>query len=121
MEDNYPPFVFKDNAGNPQGSQIDLWRLWEKKTGIKTEITLMDWAEAQRRLQAGEFDVIDKIAKTEQRSKIYDFSEPFSNIEVPVFFLKDISGITDAASLKGFAVGVQTGDSAIEYLKTQWR
>lgn len=117
MEDNYPPFVFRDNAGNPQGSQIDLWRLWEKKTGIRTEITLMDWAEAQRRLQTGEFDVIDKIARTEQRSKIYHFSEPFGSIEVPVFFLKDISGITDAASLKGFAVGVQKGDSAIEYLK----
>lgn len=119
MENNYPPFVFKDNAGNPQGSQIDLWRLWEKKTGIKAEISLMDWAEAQSRLQDGEFDVIDKIAKTEPRSKIYDFSPPFSTIEVPVFFLKDIPGIAGAASLKGFAVGVQTGDSAIEYLNNQ--
>ncbi|MEI7816072.1 MAG: transporter substrate-binding domain-containing protein, partial [Desulfuromonadales bacterium] len=117
MENNYPPFVFKDNSGNPQGSQIDLWRLWEQKTGIKTEISLTDWAEAQQRLQAGEFDVIDKIASTEQRAKIYEFSAPFSTIEVPVFFLKDISGITDAKSLKGFAVGVQIGDSVIELLK----
>jgi two-component system, cell cycle sensor histidine kinase and response regulator CckA len=116
MEINYPPFVFEDNAGYPQGSQIDLWRLWEKKTGIKTEITLMEWSEAQRRLQAGDFDVIDKIAKTEGRSILYDFSKPFATIEVPAFFLKDISGITNAASLKGFAVGVQTGDSAIEFL-----
>lgn len=116
MDNNYPPFVFKDNAGNPQGSQIDLWRLWEKKTGVKVEITLMDWAAAQRRLQADEFDVIDKIAITEQRSKIYDFSAPFSKIDVSAFFMQDISGITDVASLKGFAIGVQRGDSAVEFL-----
>ncbi|MGB9673614.1 MAG: transporter substrate-binding domain-containing protein [Anaerolineales bacterium] len=33
MDNNYPPFTFLDENGNPQGILIDRWRLWEQKTG----------------------------------------------------------------------------------------
>jgi len=33
--------------------------VWEQKTGVRAEIHAMDWVEAQRRMEAGEFDVID--------------------------------------------------------------
>ena len=35
---------------------------------------------------------------------------------MPVFFQKNISGITDASSLKGFPVAVKNGDAAVDYL-----
>jgi len=28
MDSNYPPFVFRDSSGRPQGILIDQWRLW---------------------------------------------------------------------------------------------
>ncbi len=117
MDDNYPPFVFRDDSGKLQGILIDQWRLWERKTGIKAEISAMDWEKAQNRMQAGEFDVIDTIFKTDQRLAIYDFTRPFQKIDVPIFFDKNITGITDAASLKGFVVAAKSGDAAVEVLK----
>lgn len=117
MDNNYPPFVFQDGNGQLRGILIDQWRLWESKTGVKVRISAMDWAEAQRRMQAGEFDVIDTIFKTEQRKTVYEFSRPYQKIEVPVFFNKEISAITDIGSLKGFAVAVKSGHAAIELLK----
>jgi hypothetical protein len=77
---------------------VDRWRLWEEKTGIRAELHAMDWGEAQRRMQAGEFDVIDTIFRNEPRERIYEFSKPYVKLEVPVFFRKDISGITDVCS-----------------------
>lgn len=117
MDDNYPPYVFKNDQGELQGIIVDQWGLWEKNTGIHVEITGTDWGEAQRRMQAGEFDVIDTIFRNEKREAIYDFSKPYARLDVPLFFHEDISGIRGPEDLKGFLVAVKAGDSAIDILK----
>lgn len=117
MDDNYPPYAFLDTSGNLQGILIDEWKLWEQKTGIDAEITGMSWNEALSRMQKGEFDVIDTIFYNEARAQIYDFSRPYVSLEVPIFFSNQISGITDAESLKGFPVAVKRGDAAVDVLK----
>ncbi len=117
MDDNYPPYVFRDDQGNLKGILIDQWRLWEKKTGIRAEVTGMDWGEAQKRMQAGEFDVIDTIFRNEKREKIYDFTKPHADIPVPLFFHSDIAGIRGPDDLKGFLVAVKAGDAVIDHLK----
>ncbi len=117
MDNNYPPYAFLDNEGQLQGILVDQWRLWEQKTGIKADIHAMDWGKAISAMKAGEFDVIDTIFKNEERSEWLDFTEPYARLDVPIFFIKAISGITDANSLKGFPVGVKTGDDAVELLK----
>ena len=118
MDDNYPPFTFKDSNGKQQGILVDQWRLWEQKTGIRVEISAMDWGKAVSLMKAGEFDVIDTIFKTAERSNWLDFTQPYAKLEVPIFFDKDISGITDVNSLKGFVVAVKSGDAAIDILKS---
>lgn len=117
MDNNYPPFTFMDNSGRLQGILIDRWALWEKKTGIKVELTGMDWAAAQQHMEAGAFDVIDTMFFNEKRGKLYDFSKPYQQIDVPIFFHQSVSGITDASSLAGFTVAVKKGDAAADFLK----
>ncbi len=116
MDDNYPPFSFKDSNGKQQGILIDQWRLWERQTGIKVEINAIDWGKAIAGMKSGEFDVIDTLFKTNERSEWLDFTKPYATIEVPIFFDKDIGGITDAASLKGFIVADKRGDAMINIL-----
>jgi len=117
MDNNYPPFVMTEADGGLQGILIDQWRLWEKKTGIKAEIYGMDWGQALKRMRAGEFDVIDTAFETAERKEYLSFSRPYQKIEVPIFFDRDIAGITDAKSLRGFAVGVKKGDADIDLLR----
>lgn len=117
MDNNYPPYVFQNSAGELQGILIDQWKLWEQKTGIIADIHAMDWGEALQRMKAGEFDVIDTIFKTEERSSWLDFTKAYVRLESSAFFNKDISGISDAASLKGFVVAVKTGDASADVLK----
>ena len=117
MDDNYPPFVFRDGEGKLQGILVDEWRLWERQTGIKVELHALDWDEALRRMKAGEFDVIDTVFKTRERTAYWDFSKPYARIKVPVFFRKEISGIAGLKSLKGFPVAVKAGDAAADLLK----
>ncbi len=117
MDDNYPPFSFRDSKGNLQGISIDQWKLFEDKTGIKPVITGMEWSKAYLAMNNSEFDVIDTISYNKQRGKIFDYTKSYAKIDVSIFSQKNISGITNVASLKGFAVGAKKGDNSINILK----
>ncbi|MEN6419072.1 MAG: HD domain-containing phosphohydrolase [Clostridiaceae bacterium] len=117
MDNNYPPYVFYDEAGNLQGILIDQWKLWEEKTGIHVKLSAMDWATAQDVMKSGKFDVIDTAFYNEERDAWLDFSKPYVTINVPVFHDNRIGGITDVKSLHGFLVAVKEGDACIDVLK----
>lgn len=115
-DDNYPPYVFRDQAGQVQGILKDQWALWSKRTGLPVDLRAMDWADAQRALLAGEADVIDTMFRTEARERVHSFGKPHARIEVPIFFHQSVSGIVNADSLGGFAVGVKAGDACLDLL-----
>lgn len=117
MDDNYPPFAFKDEQGGLQGILVDQWRLWEKATGIQAELCGTNWDKALHLMRAGEFDIIDTIFKTDERMAYLDYSRPYVQIEVPIFFHYDISGITGLESLRGFPVAAKAGDAAVDLLR----
>ncbi|MGH4123177.1 MAG: HD domain-containing phosphohydrolase [Clostridium sp.] len=117
MDDNYPPYCFRDSYGNLQGITIDQWKLFQVKTGIKPVITGMEWSKAYAAMKNSEFDVIDTISYNVEREKIFDYTEPYAVIDVPIFSQKNISGITNVESLKGFTVGAKKGDNSIDILK----
>src|SRR5680860_259188 len=75
MDDNYPPYSFRDSQGDLQGIALDQWKLFEKKTGIKVNITGMTWNKAYEGMTNGEFDVIDTISYSAERTKIFDCSQ----------------------------------------------
>jgi diguanylate cyclase (GGDEF)-like protein len=117
MDDNYPPYIFRDGRGQVQGILKDTWALWSQRTGIAVNLQAMKWGKAQQVMESGQADVIDTLFETEQRKLIYAFSAPYASIEASIFFHKSLSGITDAASLRGFSVGVKDGDACIETLQ----
>jgi PAS domain S-box-containing protein len=117
MDDNYPPYAFRDQAGRLQGSVKDMWALWEARTGIKVNIVATDWARALGEFRAGHADVIDTIFETPQRKEAFDFGPAYADIDVPIYFHESISAITGADSLKGFTVGIKEGDACGDFLQ----
>lgn len=116
LDDDYPPYSFRDAQGKLQGITEDRWALWSKKTGIAVNLLGMDWNLALASMSAGKADAIDTIFSSPEREKVYDFSQPYATIDVPVFFHRSISGITDANSLRGFSVGAKDKDFCVGWL-----
>ena len=119
LDDNYPPYIFRDAHGVLQGILVDQWRLFGERSGLRVELFGMDWGEALARMASGDFDVIDTAFRNEEREKLFDFSEPYARIDVPIFFRSDLSGIRDAESLHGFRVAAKKGDNAVWYLRNR--
>ncbi len=118
-DDNYPPYLFRDDSGAATGYLVDYWKLWEQKTGVPVTLTATTWQEAQRRVLAGEADVIDMIYKTPAREPLYDFSAPYADMPVNVYVHKSIAGIAGVKELRGFRIGVQSGDACAEQLSRE--
>ncbi|WP_246296945.1 response regulator [Allochromatium humboldtianum] len=116
-DENYPPYLFLDAEGRADGFIVDLWRLWEHKTGIRIELKATQWEEAQRLLLAGEADVIENIFQTPGREPFYEFSEPYADLPVAIYRDVSIGGLSNLETLRGFQVGVMQGDACVEYLQ----
>ena len=46
LDDKYPPCIFRNSSGEPQGILKDLWELWQQRTGIAADFQPMDWGYA---------------------------------------------------------------------------
>jgi len=117
-DDNYPPFVFLDSDGKPQGYEVDMWRLFQAHTGIQVELVPTDWFTAQQELQSGRADVIDMLYRTPSREALYDFSAPYATLSIGIYVDRRISGIRDVSALRGFPVGVERGDACVDKLQS---
>ena len=118
-DENYPPFLFIDPSGQPAGYLVDYWRLWSRKTGVRVDLQALEWAEAQRRVQQGEADVIDLIFRTPQREPLYDFSTAYADVPVAIYRHRSITGVPDVKALRGFQIGVMAGDACIDMLRLE--
>lgn len=116
-QDDYPPYAFRDSSGELRGYTVDIWRLWEKKTGIPVQIIGTQWAHAQQMVLDGQADVIDLLFITPTREPLYDFSAPYAVGYSAIFADASISGLHDLRDLKGFLVGVEAGDACVDHLK----
>ena len=38
VDQNYPPFILRNARGELEGYSVDLWRLWQQKTGVQVEL-----------------------------------------------------------------------------------
>ncbi|MDR3371990.1 EAL domain-containing protein [Rhodoferax sp.] len=117
LDDNYPPYIFRDSNGELTGYLVDYWKLWEKKTGIQVALQASDWDRAKARMQSGRADVIDTIFQDPEREKTLDFTAAYATIPVAIYVNNRIGGISDLHHLSGFLVGVKAGDACIDNLK----
>jgi diguanylate cyclase (GGDEF)-like protein/PAS domain S-box-containing protein len=116
-DDNYPPYLFKDANGNTVGIVADVWKLWEKKTGVKVILISTAWEAAQQQLLSGHADVIEMIFRNPEREQNYSFTPAYATLPVGIYVHESMSGLASPDVLSGFTVGVQKGDGCVFKLK----
>src|SRR6266853_3170700 len=116
-DDSYPPYLFRTDGGELQGIIKDKWEVWARKTGVRVRIEGMEWAKAQEAVKNNAADVIEALAYTEARAKLYEYSLPYAEVDARVFFHRSISGINDVASMRGFTIGAKDGSACANWLE----
>lgn len=113
-EENYPPFIFNDESGEPGGMSVDLIRSLADEANIKIVFlpsgNLASILEKAK--QGGEF-VITSLTKTEERDQFLNFTDAY--VDVPVVILvrtnsqyENIAELSQKKVAVGEGYGVQS-------------
>ncbi len=115
-DNNYPPYVYLDDSGNPSGFSIDIFKAVAEVMGLEATITLGPWYDVRDDLEAGRVDMLIGMILSEERAQYVDFTRPHITIYHSMFVRKgsDIASIDD---LRGRDVIVQQGDIMDDYIR----
>ncbi|HKT91285.1 MAG TPA: transporter substrate-binding domain-containing protein [Paraburkholderia sp.] len=79
LEGTYPPFDYRNAAGELEGFDVDVAKALATRLGVKPEFVPTEWSGILAGLQAGKFDVIvNQVTITPQRQQALDFSQPYT-------------------------------------------
>jgi len=119
IDDSFPPYSFRDADGNLTGYLVDVWKLWQRKTGVPVTLYGTSLTHAKETLLNGQADVLDPIFETTERDQVMDFGPAYAKIPVMIYTDADIGGITSVPALRGFRVGTRAGSACAAALAAQ--
>ena len=72
-DQNYPPYEFINDKGEPDGFNVELFKSLAEELGVDFTLTLEPWIKVRAELQEGEIDVITGMLVTPERAENVDF------------------------------------------------
>ncbi|WP_162012177.1 ABC transporter substrate-binding protein/permease [Streptococcus sp. S784/96/1] len=116
-DSSFAPFEFQDDSGKYVGIDMELIKAIAKVQNFNIKISNPGFDAALNAVQAGQADaVIAGMSITEERQKIFDFSDPYytSNILLAV---KKGTNVTDYSDLAGKTVAAKNGTASYSFLE----
>jgi PAS domain S-box-containing protein len=112
---DYPPYHFLDKDLKPTGFTIDIVNAIEKTMGLNIDFQLDLWTTVRQELENNEIDGVPGMSSSPERSKVFNFSAPYSYITHAIFVRKN-SDIKSTDDLKDKQIIVVKGDIMHDYL-----
>lgn len=119
LDDNFPPFGFKDKDGNLVGFDIDMAKEAAKRMGSDIEFKQIDWSSKETELRSHKIDAIwSGLTILPERQKNMLFSRPYEN-SVQIILVKEDSPIQSKADLAGKIVATQEGSTGLDAINSE--
>lgn len=113
---DFPPFEYLNDAGEPEGFNVELTKAIAREMGMDVEIRLAPWAEIVEALRLGEVDILQGMLYSPERDVDMNFAPAHAMNEF-VAVVRDEDGppprVVD--ELRGKAIVVQEGNLAQEF------
>jgi len=114
---SFPPFGYKDEAGNPVGYDVDLAKELAASLGVEIEIIEVTADARIPSLETGKVDVIfGNFTRTLERAQKINFSDPYV-VAGERLLIKKGSGIQTVQDLTGKKVAVTKGSTNAELMQ----
>lgn len=115
----FAPFEFQDEQGNFVGIDMDLIREIAKDQGFQVDIKPLGFDAALQAVQANQVDgVIAGMSITDERKKVFDFSDPYFESGVQMAVLASNDEIKGYEDLTGQRVAVKNGTEGATFAES---
>lgn len=112
----FAPFEFQDAQGNFVGIDMDLIRAIAEDQKFTVDIKPLGFDAALQAVQANQVDgVIAGMSITDERRKVFDFSEPYFESGIQMAVLEDDDTIKSYEDLRGQRVSVKNGTQGADF------
>lgn len=112
----FAPFEFQDAQGNFVGIDMDLIRAIAEDQKFTVDIKPLGFDAALQAVQANQVDgVIAGMSITDERKKVFDFSEPYFESGIQMAVLEDDDTIKSYEDLRGKRVSVKNGTQGADF------
>lgn len=112
----FAPFEFQDEEGDFVGIDMDLIRAIAEEQGFNVDIKPLGFDAALQAVQANQVDgVIAGMSITDDRKKVFDFSDPYFESGIQMAVLKSDDEITSYEDLRGKRVAVKNGTQGSDF------
>lgn len=110
-DDNYPPVIYRDQSGQPNGLLVEVLQQYQQHTGQTLKLKLMPWKRAYKSAESGMGGIIG-LSKTQARLAIFDYSDPIHDDDIHIVVLQGHEfDFRSLADLRGRLIGTQLGAS----------
>lgn len=103
------PKIFTNEQGNAAGFWPDVTNYIASKEGWKIEWVHSTWTQCLEKLEKNEIDMMPDVAYSEERGKLYDFSQEVVYVSWSRVYAKAGSNIQSVLDLEGKRVAVLEG------------
>ena len=112
----FAPFEFQDAQGRFVGIDMDLLREIAKDQGFNVDIKPLGFDAALQAVQANQVaGVIAGMSITDERKRVFDFSDPYFESGIQMAVLKDNEDIKSYEDLRGKRVSVKNGTQGSDF------
>jgi len=116
---SWPPFEWKDEAGNYVGFDLDVMRGIAKEQDYEIEIVDVPFDSIIAGVVAGKYDIgASGFTITAKREEVIDFSGPYYSSDQAVLIRRDAGLNIITALSEGRTVGAQTGTTGADWIKS---
>lgn len=114
LNPEFPPFEYKtlvDGKDTLVGADIELAKAIGEEIGVEVEFSSMSFSNVLASVQSGKSDIaISGISATEERAKVYDFSEAYyQSVNKMIVKKDDVSKYVKVEDFAGVTIGTQKG------------
>ncbi|WP_412509977.1 diguanylate cyclase domain-containing protein [Shewanella indica] len=107
---SWKPFSYLNDAGEPSGMLVDIWREYAKANRVKIRFILTDWQHSLDLVRSGQADIHAGLLWSQEREHYLDYAQGLLGIESQLFFNQALLGTEPGRYLdSGGEVGVVSG------------
>ena len=115
--DNYPPFNYTDENGNPAGIDVELAKEAFSRMGYKPVFVNIDWENKKNLVEQGKIDCIWACFSVTGRENDYHWAGPYM-LSHEVVAVNNSSKIYKLSDLKNKVIAVQSNQTRRTISKT---
>nr|WP_320133003.1 transporter substrate-binding domain-containing protein [uncultured Holophaga sp.] len=116
LDEDYPPYEFRNAQGVPEGYNVDLLKALERVLDLRFDLRPGVWGLLKDDLEAGRIQVLGSMLRTPDREKVFAFSNPPLQVGYALFTRQGEFSPAGLEDLRGRRVLVQRGSQMHDQL-----